>query len=106
MVCCLGASLTWRLLIGGKLPFPLCELYTSGQILGPSTHWIGTNIAGLNDETFNYGCMNGNSDEMMIQHVPAVPLMPQIRVWLVSPDLDLTELIRYELLSELKPVVP
>jgi len=101
-----GRQFDMALVNWGKLPFPLCELYTSGQIPGPSTHWIGTNIAGLNDNAFNYGCMNGNSDEMMIQYVPAVPLMPQIRVWLASPDLDLTELIRFDLLSELKPVVP
>lgn len=92
----------------GQLDYPLCELYNSGQIPHANNYWIGTNIAGLNDGSFDFACaMGGNyAKEVMEQHVPALPLMPQLRVWLASPNLDLPEDIRFEDIGEIGCVLP
>jgi len=90
----------------GSWGSPLCELYSSGQIPHANNYWIGTNIAGYQNTDFDYGCMMGKSDEVMAEHAPAVFLMPQLRLWLASPSLELPEDIRFENLGAIKTTIP
>lgn len=92
----------------GKLDYPFCELYNSGQIPQANNYWIGTNITGLNDQTFDFTCAMGGkyAKEAMEQYVPAVSLMPQLRVWLASLNLSLPEDVRFEDLGGIGYIIP
>lgn len=88
----------------GHLAQQDCELYVSGQSPHSGNYWIGTNVAGLNDSGFDSACARGKASakEAMLHYTPAVPLMPQIRLWLASKELDLPEKAQFELISDIK----
>ena len=103
-----GRKFDMALLSWGKLPFPMCELYLSGQRPNADNYWIGTNIAGLNASGFDFKCMQGgqSSDEAMTSSVPALVLAPQLRAWLASTQLALPQIPRIEFLHEIAPKAP
>lgn len=86
----------------------LCELYVSGQIPSGGNYWIGTNIAGLAQPGFDLACGQGgvSAADAMRQYAPAVALAPQIRVWLASSDLVLSEPARLDMMHSFGPKMP
>ena len=69
-----------------------CQLYTSDQIPASVNSWVGTNIAGMEDASFDEACwqastrlpVDGAPDDadLMAEYLPAIPLMPQYRLWI------------------------
>lgn len=69
-----------------------CQLYTSDQIPASDNSWVGTNIAGMEDASFDEACwqastrlaVDGAPDDadLMAEYLPAIPLMPQYRLWI------------------------
>lgn len=76
-----------------------CELYRSDVIPDGGNFWIGTNLAGLADASFDAQCAATGNAELartlteskgpMAEFLPAIPLMPQIALWAVSNRVDL-----------------
>lgn len=72
----------------------LCQLYTSDKIPSSINSWVGTNLAGLQEPDFDENCWkistrNPGEEAMddlglVAQYLPAVPLMPQYRLWIYS----------------------
>ena len=69
-----------------------CQLYTSDQIPSSINSWVGTNIAGMDDASFDEACwqastrlpVDGAPEDagLMAEYLPAIPLMPQYRLWI------------------------
>lgn len=101
-----GGNFDMAIVNWGELPYPVCELYTSGQKPMSSNGWIGTNISGYVSDAFDYNCMSRNINGLMAEHVPAVLLMPQLRVWLASNEIVLPENPKFEVLEQISPTQP
>lgn len=81
----------------------ICELYLADAIPDGTNYWIGTNLAGLAEAGFDTACtaagnafLAENAGDVMTDYWPAVPLMPQIRLWAVSDRVDLAGSSRFE----------
>lgn len=96
-----GRKFDMALINWGPQDEPLCELYVSGQIPSSDNHWIGTNIAGLNSQSYDYLCTQGAQDghEAISHSAPAIALAPQVKVWLASADLVLPPYPQFEFLN-------
>ncbi len=101
-----GRNFDMAIVNWGKLPCSICELYTSGQKPTYNNAWIGTNISGYVSNDFDYNCMIGNTNDLMAEHVPAVLLMPQLRVWLASNEISLPENPKFDALEQISPRQP
>ena len=92
----------------------LCQLYTSDQVPSPINSWVGTNLAGLNSADFDEACWgvstrlpdeNGLDDiSLMAEFLPAIALMPQYRLWVASPQINLPENASFVDLWKFKPI--
>jgi len=87
------ALVTWQGTAGDA-----CELYRSDAVPSSQNYWIGTNLAGLNNAGFDLQCAaSGNAvleesaGDAMLELLPALPLVPQIRLWATSDRVDLAE---------------
>ncbi len=85
------ALVTWQEMPGGT-----CELYRSGEVPNSQNYWIGTNLAGLSEAGFDESCaasenalLAANAQDGMAEYLPAVPLMPQIKLWFASNRVEL-----------------
>ncbi|MEL7626787.1 MAG: ABC transporter substrate-binding protein [Anaerolineaceae bacterium] len=78
-----------------------CQLYTSDQIPSSMNSWVGTNIAGFSNGTFDEDCWQtstrmsayGTLDDaaLMTEYLPAIPLMPHYRLWTASKRVNTPE---------------
>ena len=78
-----------------------CQLYTSDQIPASVNSWVGTNIAGMEDASFDEACwqastrlpVDGAPDDadLMAEYLPAIPLMPQYRLWIHADRVNAPE---------------
>lgn len=94
----------------------ICQLYTSDQVPSSINSWVGTNIAGFSSAEFDEACyqlstrlpVGGTLDDaaLMAEYLPAIPLMPQYRLWAVSKRLSLPEILLMEDFWKLAPVLP
>lgn len=79
----------------------LCQLYTSDQIPSSINSWVGTNLAGLNNEEFDEACWGISTwlpddqrlsdGDLMAEYLPAIALLPQYRLWISSSRVSLPE---------------
>ena len=93
-----------------------CELYRSDAIPNSGNYWIGTNLAGLADADFDAQCVAvGNADlaqnlgnelDLFAEYLPAVPLMPQISLWVASNRVDLAKGSTLAEIGLWRPVLP
>ena len=90
-----------------------CQLYTSDQIPSSINSWVGTNIAGMEDASFDEACWRISNrlpdgealDEaaLMAEYLPAIPLMPQYRLWAASKRVNLPGEATFEVLWKFSP---
>ena len=76
-----------------------CRLYLSDAIPNRENGWIGTNLAGLSDQTYDLICGDLQSDSQtkaswnewigLNSGLPAFPLLPQVKLWLSRFDLEI-----------------
>lgn len=91
-----------------------CQFYTSDQIPSSINSWVGTNLAGLNNEAFDETCwgistwlpdaQRMNDSELMSEYLPAIPLMPQYRLWVSSGRVNLPESASFTDLWKFTPI--
>lgn len=92
----------------------ICQLYTSDQMPSSINSWVGTNLAGLNSAEFDEACWQLSSwlpgedgleeAELMAEYLPAIALMPQYRLWVASPRINLPENASFADLWKTEPV--
>jgi len=87
-------------------PVNRCATYMSKAIPSASTHWIGTNLAGLNDEVFDLACgsnlmsfeptSNTNAGArcvglcaIFLQQSPSVIAIDHVNLWVSSKSLQM-----------------
>jgi peptide/nickel transport system substrate-binding protein len=83
-----------------------CQLYTSDQVPSSINSWVGTNIAGFSSVDFDEACyrastrlpLESETDDaaLMAEYLPAIPLMPQYRIWAASNRVNLSENAKFE----------
>lgn len=82
-----------------------CQLYTSDQIPTSSNSWVGTNVAGFSDADFDLACWASSGwlggekqggNVLMANYLPALELMPQYRLWAVSANVTLPEVVEFD----------
>lgn len=88
------ALVTWQPLEANP-----CRLYLSDAIPNSENGWIGTNLAGFSDQTYDLACgdlqlesqAEASSDDWsgLNSDLPAIPLLPQIELWLSKLDLEI-----------------
>jgi peptide/nickel transport system substrate-binding protein len=95
------ALVTWQ-----SDPVNRCATYMSKAIPSSTNHWIGTNMAGLNDEAFDLACganlvsfeptSNTNAGArcvglcaLFLQQSPSVKVLDRINVWVSSKSLQM-----------------
>ena len=93
-----------------------CELYRLDGVPNSSNYWIGTNLAGLADASFDARCTAaGNAEllpslgdgvDLLLEFLPAVPLMPQISMWTASNRVDLSGGTTFAEIQLWQPAVP
>lgn len=93
-----------------------CELYRSDAVPSSGNYWIGTNLAGLIDADFDTRCtaignaelMQNPGDEpnLLAEYLPALPLMPQLSLWIASNRVDLAGGSVFADLRLWRPVLP
>ncbi len=81
---------------------PPCAWYTSEEIPAASNHWVGTNVSGYSDPTFDRACREAGyfvpgepeyvqkhreAQALFAEGLPVVPLYPRLRVAAARPDL-------------------
>jgi hypothetical protein len=91
-----------------------CQFYTSDQIPSSINSWVGTNLAGLHNEAFDETCwgistwppdeQRMNDSELMAEYLPAIPLMPQYRLWVSSGRVNLPESASFTDLWKFTPI--
>ena len=76
------ALISWQ-----SLPVPDCALYASWEMPAAENQWVGTNIAGLQAETYDQACASAalalpedqmaalaDAERVFLEQLPAVPL--------------------------------
>ncbi|MDY0124856.1 MAG: ABC transporter substrate-binding protein [Anaerolineaceae bacterium] len=91
-----------------------CQFYTSDQIPSSINSWVGTNLAGLHNEAFDETCwgistwlpdeQRMNDSELMAEYLPAIPLMPQYRLWVSSGRVNLPQSASFTDLWKFTPI--
>jgi hypothetical protein len=112
----LDAILTWHWLAGKKTQGDSCELYHSDAIPDSGNYWIGTNLAGLADADFDAQCVAiGNAElaqnigegvDLITEFLPAVPLIPQISLWVAANRVDLARRTSFADIQLWRPALP
>jgi peptide/nickel transport system substrate-binding protein len=111
-----GRQFDLALVVWQKLPGNACELYRSEAIPNGTNYWIGTNLAGLADAEFDSQCVAiENADlaqdlqeglDPLAEFLPAMPLIPQISVWLASNRVDLSGGSTFADIGLWRPILP
>jgi len=93
-----------------------CELYHSDAIPDSGNYWIGTNLAGLADADFDAQCVAiGNAElaqnigegvDLITEFLPAVPLIPQISLWVAANRVDLARRTSFADIQLWRPALP
>ncbi len=93
-----------------------CELYRSEAVPDTGNYWIGTNLSGLADGSFDAKCTAvGNAEllpsigdgvDLIAEYLPAVPLLPRISIWAASDRVDLAESSTFAEIRLWQPVIP
>jgi peptide/nickel transport system substrate-binding protein len=91
-----GRSFDLALIAWQPLPGPDCGLYASWAVPNAGNGWIGTNIAGFEDEAYDRACaasalalpgeevvLLSQAEQVYVDTLPAVPLLapPVVEVW-------------------------
>lgn len=101
------ALISWQ-----KMNLSSCQLYTSDQIPTSANSWVGTNVSGFSDATFDRACWGKASwlggekqsgDELMESYLPAIALLPQYRLWAARTDIILPEAVEFADLWQFLP---
>ncbi len=105
------ALISWQKTAGN-----VCELYRSEAIPNSGNYWIGTNLAGLADVDFDARCTAfgnaelmqnpGDEPDLLAEYLPALPLMPQLSLWIASNRVDLAGGSVFADLGLWRPVLP
>jgi len=105
------ALVSWQKMQGDS-----CELYHSDAIPNSGNYWIGTNLAGLADADFDAQCVAiGNAElaqnigegvDLITKFLPAVPLMPQISLWVAANRVDLAGGTSFADIQLWRPALP
>ncbi|MBW6466149.1 MAG: hypothetical protein K0B06_06570 [Brevefilum sp.] len=94
-----GRDFDLALIAWQPLPGPDCGLYTSWAVPNVGNGWIGTNIAGFEDERYDRACtastlalpeeeaaLLAHAEAVFVELLPAVPLFapPVVEVWRIG----------------------
>ena len=75
-------------------PEPLCALYRSNATPSEANFWVGTNLAGFQDSSFEAACADLEQGEGLALSYPAAALLPQLSLWVsrtgLAPDANYT----------------
>ena len=82
---------------------PLCALYRSNAIPSDANFWVGTNLAGFSDPTFDALCADAEQGDGLAPASPAAALLPHLSLWASRPGLAAQENLLWSQLESLKP---
>jgi peptide/nickel transport system substrate-binding protein len=81
---------------------PSCEWYTSAEIPNAANHWVGTNVSGYSDPTYDSACQNAQQslpdepEHIVAEHqvqsifaeaLPVIPLYWRVNVAAAGPQI-------------------
>ena len=82
---------------------PLCALYRSNAIPSDANFWVGTNLAGFSDPTFDALCADAEQGDGLAPASPAAALLPHLSLWASRTGLAAQDNLPWSQLESLKP---
>ncbi len=81
---------------------PLCALYRSKAIPAAENYWVGTNLAGFSDPSFEAACADLEQGDGLAPAYPAAALLPHLSLWVSRTGLAQDAEITWNQLESLK----